>query len=111
MTVSMKSGYVRRPSGSNARHIPHCVMPATHIDTWYVMRPTVATQKCAGASLVEYSGVFHSRGTTQPRMANDRQEFQPSAPACTSPIVQSVKWLTAFTDLIDIIGPSNVDMP
>jgi len=26
-------------------------------------------------------------------------------------MVQSVKCDTAFTDLIDIIGPSNVDMP
>ena len=36
---------------------------------------------------------------------------QPSAPECTWPMVQSVKWLRLFTALIDISGPSKVLMP
>ena len=36
---------------------------------------------------------------------------QPRAPECTWPTVQSVLWDSALMVLIDIIGPSNVDMP
>ncbi len=52
-----------------------------------------------------------SRGTRKQNVPKVIIAFQPSAPGCTWPVVQSVKWLTTLTLLMAIIGPSNVANP
>ncbi len=87
---SMKSGYFRKPSASSARQNRPWLTPLIHIDTMYIRMPSVPTQKCTSATFVLYSFVPYRRGTSQYRMPKVMNEFQPSAPPWTWPMIQSV---------------------
>jgi len=52
--------------------------------------PKVPIQKCASASFFEKSVVPQIRGTNQYNMPAAMKPFQPSTPACTCPMIQSV---------------------
>ncbi len=58
--------------------------------TMYSTRPTVAIQKCAVASFFDHSSVWQTLGIIQYSMPKVMNPTQPSAPAWTCAMVQSV---------------------
>ncbi|MNP60911.1 hypothetical protein D3C76_1756680 [compost metagenome] len=79
------------PSSFTARHIRPWAMPLTHIEAMYRTVPMVASQKCA---LIRPMLCICSRPKTFGIMWYSAPmeiiATQPSAPACTWPMVQSV---------------------